>query len=125
MGLLAGGAGALLFALDRSVEASGADAHAPHNDWAHNGLIKSYDHARWGIAVYYAICCINRSTLDVILTLSLSFVFSIRRGYEVYKQVCAACHSMKYLAYRNLIGVSHTELEAKAEAEEQQVSIKN
>lgn len=32
---------------------------------------------------------------------------------------------MKYLAYRNLIGVSHTELEAKAEAEEQQVSLKN
>lgn len=52
----------------------------------------------------------------------LSFSSSIRRGYEVYKQVCAACHSMKYLAYRNLIGVSHTELEAKAEAEEQQVS---
>lgn len=41
--------------------------------------------------------------------------FSIRRGYEVYKQVCAACHSMKYIAYRNLVGVSHTEAEAKAE----------
>jgi cytochrome c1 len=25
-----------------------------------------------------------------------------RRGYQVYKQVCAACHSMRYLAYRNL-----------------------
>ena len=47
---------------------------------------------------------------------------SIRRGYEVYKQVCAACHSMRYIAYRNLIGVSHTEAEAKAEAEEVQVS---
>lgn len=47
--------------------------------------------------------------------------FSIRRGYEVYKQVCAACHSMQYIAYRNLIGVSHTEAEAKAEAEEAQV----
>lgn len=47
---------------------------------------------------------------------------SIRRGYEVYKNVCAACHSMKYIAYRNLIGVSHTEAEAKAEAEEQQVN---
>ena len=23
-----------------------------------------------------------------------------RRGYMVYKQVCAACHSMRYLAYR-------------------------
>lgn len=39
----------------------------------------------------------------------------------VYKQVCAACHSMKYIAYRNLVGVSHTEEEAKAEAEESQV----
>lgn len=41
----------------------------------------------------------------------------------MYKQVCAACHSMRYLAYRNLIGVSHTEAEAKAEAEETQVRI--
>lgn len=49
------------------------------------------------------------------------FLCSIRRGYEVYKQVCAACHSMQYIAYRNLIGVSHTEAEAKAEAEEAQV----
>lgn len=47
--------------------------------------------------------------------------YSIRRGYEVYKNVCAACHSMKSIAYRNLVGVSHTEAEAKAEAEEQQV----
>lgn len=43
---------------------------------------------------------------------------SIRRGYQVYKQVCAACHSMEYLAFRNLVGVSHTEEEAKALAEE-------
>lgn len=47
--------------------------------------------------------------------------FSIRRGYEVYKQVCAACHSMQYIAYRNLVGVSHTEAEAKTEAEEAMV----
>jgi ubiquinol-cytochrome c reductase cytochrome c1 subunit len=51
---------------------------------------------------------------------SITF-YSIRRGYEVYKQVCAACHSMKYIAYRNLIDVSHTEAEAKAEAEESMV----
>ena len=44
-----------------------------------------------------------------------------RRGYQVYKQVCAACHSMKYLAYRNLVGVTHSEAEAKAEAEEAQI----
>lgn len=48
-------------------------------------------------------------------------IFSIRRGYEVYKQVCAACHSMNYIAYRNLVGVSHSEAEAKAEAAETEV----
>ena len=26
----------------------------------------------------------------------------IQRGYKVYKEVCAACHSMKFLSYRNL-----------------------
>lgn len=43
---------------------------------------------------------------------------SVRRGYQVYKQVCSACHSMEYLAFRNLVGVSHTEEEVKALAEE-------
>ncbi|CAG2121306.1 unnamed protein product, partial [Medioppia subpectinata] len=46
---------------------------------------------------------------------------SIRRGYEVYKQVCAACHGMKYVSYRELVGVSHTEAEAKQAASEIQV----
>ena len=36
----------------------------------------------------------------------------------MYQQVCAACHNMKYIAYRNLIGVTHTEEEARALAEE-------
>lgn len=26
----------------------------------------------------------------------------LRRGYQVYKEVCAACHSMKYIHFRNL-----------------------
>lgn len=47
---------------------------------------------------------------------------SLRRGFQVYKQVCSACHSMEYLAFRNLIGVTHTEAEAKALAEEVRVS---
>lgn len=46
------------------------------------------------------------------------FCCSIRRGYEVYKQVCKACHSLQYIAFRNLVDVSHTEEEAKAEAAE-------
>lgn len=85
---MGGGVGAVLFALEQSVEASGSEAHPYHLPWSHDGWFKSLDHA------------------------------SIRRGYEVYKQVCKACHSLQYIAFRNLIDVTHTEDQAKAEAEE-------
>lgn len=42
----------------------------------------------------------------------------MRRGWEVYKNVCAACHSLQYVAYRHLVNNTHTEAEAKAIAEE-------
>ncbi|XP_022222789.1 cytochrome c1, heme protein, mitochondrial [Drosophila obscura] len=88
VGAITGGVGALLFALEQSVDASDGTVHSPAQPWNHKGLFSSLDHQ------------------------------SVRRGYEVYKQVCSACHSMQYIAYRNLIGVSHTEAEAKAEAEQ-------
>lgn len=56
--------------------------------WFHSGLFNTLDHA------------------------------SVRRGYEVYKQVCAACHSMNHTCFRHLVGVSHTEEQAKALAAE-------
>jgi len=87
VGLLGGGAAGLAYALNESVKASDLVAHPPKFPWSHDGFAQSLDAS------------------------------SIRRGYEVYKNVCSACHSMKYVAYRNLIGVSHTEAEAKAEAE--------
>ena len=27
---------------------------------------------------------------------------SLQRGYQVYQEVCASCHSIKYMSYRNL-----------------------
>ena len=47
----------------------------------------------------------------------------MRRGWEVYKNVCAACHSLEFVAYRHLVNVTHTEEEAKALAEEIQVNM--
>jgi hypothetical protein len=47
-----------------------------------------------------------------------SRVLSIRRGYQIYHDVCAACHSLDRIAWRNLVGVSHTADEARAMAEE-------
>uniref|UniRef100_A0A8C5PLK7 Cytochrome c1, heme protein, mitochondrial n=1 Tax=Leptobrachium leishanense TaxID=445787 RepID=A0A8C5PLK7_9ANUR len=91
LGILVAGGSSLAFALHQSVKASELELHPPSYPWSHSGLLSSLDHG------------------------------SIRRGYLVYKQVCAACHSMEYLAFRNLVGVSHTEAEAKALAEEFEV----
>ena len=55
------------------------------------------------------------SLYDVHLAL---FALSIRRGYQVYREVCASCHSLDRIAWRNLVGVSHTVDEVKAMAEE-------
>ncbi|XP_065676010.1 cytochrome c1, heme protein, mitochondrial isoform X2 [Hydra vulgaris] len=66
--------------------------HPPKHRWSHSGLLDSLDHA------------------------------SIRRGYQVYKQVCVACHSMDQIAFRNLVGVSHTEEEVIELASQVQVT---
>ena len=42
---------------------------------------------------------------------------SLQRGYQVYTEVCASCHSMKLLSYRNLVekgGPEFSEDQAKA-----------
>ncbi|XP_078238040.1 cytochrome c1, heme protein, mitochondrial-like [Pogona vitticeps] len=91
LGALAAGGAGLALALHTAVGAFELGLHPPHYPWEHGGLLKAFDHS------------------------------SIRRGYEVYKQVCSACHSLQYMAFRHLIGVIHTEEEAKALAAEIQV----
>jgi len=66
--------------------------HPAKLPWGHSGLFCSFDHA------------------------------SIRRGYQVYKEVCSTCHSMEQIAFRNFVGVTHTEEEAKMMAEEIEVT---
>jgi ubiquinol-cytochrome c reductase cytochrome c1 subunit len=49
----------------------------------------------------------------------------LQRGYQVYKEVCSNCHSMKYLAFRNLSdkgGPAFTEDQVKSLAATFQVS---
>lgn len=38
----------------------------------------------------------------------------LQRGFQIYKEVCAACHSMKYVAFRNLRDIGFSEAEVKA-----------
>jgi len=66
--------------------ARASDDHipSPSYNWSHNGFLAAYDTA------------------------------SLRRGFEVYRNVCATCHALDYVCYRNLVGVTHTEEQAKA-----------
>uniref|UniRef100_A0A915JPE4 Uncharacterized protein n=1 Tax=Romanomermis culicivorax TaxID=13658 RepID=A0A915JPE4_ROMCU len=48
-------------------------------------------------------------------------VKAVRRGYQVYKQVCQACHSVMIYEYRHFVNQIMTEDEARAEAAEMTV----
>ena len=88
--------GALSVAAVSTTVASADEAehglHLPQYSWPHDGLFDSYDHA------------------------------SIRRGHQVYQQVCAACHSLNQICYRNLVDVAYTEQEVKTMAEEIEIT---
>lgn len=60
----------------------------PKQQWPHQGITGTYDKA------------------------------ALQRGFQVYKQVCAACHGMNLLSYRNLAGLGYNEDEIKAIAAE-------
>ncbi|KAG0074376.1 cytochrome c1, partial [Podila epicladia] len=118
--------------------------HAPVYPWDHKKNLATFDHAakllargntyvsqmkllwlsqesdrimRTSFESRIPSLAFNAGHMDISLSSNL-LNFSIRRGYQVYKEVCAACHSLDRIAWRNLIGVSHTEAEVKAMAEE-------
>jgi ubiquinol-cytochrome c reductase cytochrome c1 subunit len=45
-----------------------------------------------------------------------------QRGFQVYREVCAACHGLKYIAFRNLEALGFTEDEVSAIAADYQVT---
>lgn len=45
----------------------------------------------------------------------------LQRGFKVYNEVCAACHSLKYVAFRNLEQIGYSEGQVKAFAASKQV----
>src|SRR5688500_11571093 len=42
----------------------------------------------------------------------------LQRGFQVYKEVCAACHGLKYVAFRDLEALGYSEAEVKAIADQ-------
>ncbi len=47
---------------------------------------------------------------------------SAQRGYQVYKEICSACHGLKLVAYRNLQEIGFSEEEVKQIAAEASVT---
>ena len=82
-----------LAALALGAAAIAAESHAPlrHQHWHFTGPFGTYDRA------------------------------SAQRGFQIYKEVCAACHSMSLLAYRNLVQLGLTEDQVKGLIAEIQV----
>jgi ubiquinol-cytochrome c reductase cytochrome c1 subunit len=58
--------------------------HPEPVDWSFNGPFGKYDHAQ------------------------------LQRGYQVYEQVCSACHSLTHVAFRDLEQIGYSEAEVKA-----------
>ena len=48
-------------------------------------------------------------------------IAQLQRGYKVYKEVCSACHSLNYVAFRDLADLGYSEEQVKAEAASWQV----
>ena len=47
----------------------------------------------------------------------------LQRGFQVYKEVCAACHGLTYVAFRNLDELGYTEAEVKAIADQWAIEV--
>lgn len=65
------------------VLAAGAAVEMPSQNWSFKGLFGTFDRG------------------------------ALQRGYQVYDQVCAGCHSVRLIAYRNLTEIGLTEEQVK------------
>jgi ubiquinol-cytochrome c reductase cytochrome c1 subunit len=64
----------------------------PHQQWSFESLLGTYDEA------------------------------ALQRGFQVYKEVCSACHAVKHLYYRDLTEIGYTEDQVKGFAAQAQVT---
>jgi len=74
-----------------TAEAAGGAPKPPAQAWSFNGIFGSFDRA------------------------------ALRRGHQIYAEVCASCHSLNLVAYRNLTDIGFSEDEVKAIAAEFEV----
>ncbi len=75
---------AAVLAIGGGVSAFAAEETLPHQPWSFSGLFGTFDRA------------------------------SAQRGFQVYKEVCSNCHSLKQAYYRNLEGIGLSDDQVKA-----------
>ena len=85
------GAGVLALGLAGQAIAAGKSATPAAQKWTFGGIFGTFDRAQ------------------------------LRRGYEVYANVCASCHSLSLVAYRNLMDIGFSEKEVEEIAGEKEV----
>lgn len=74
-----------------AAQASGDTPHPPAQKWSFDGMFGTFDRA------------------------------AAQRGFQVYRNVCAGCHSMKQIDFRHLAGLGYKEDQIKAFAAEAEV----
>jgi ubiquinol-cytochrome c reductase cytochrome c1 subunit len=85
-------AGVLLAAaISTTAQASGDAVKLEKQDWSFNGIFGTYDRG------------------------------ALKRGYQIYSEVCVSCHSLDYVAYRNLMDIGFEEETVKEIAAEFEV----
>ncbi len=73
----------ILFSNSTGVLAAGDAPKPPSRDWSFNGMFGTFERDK------------------------------LQRGFKVYQEVCASCHSLKYISFRNLTEIGFTPEEAK------------
>lgn len=71
------------FAPLTSVQAAGGDVEITHKEWTFDGVFGRFDRQQ------------------------------LQRGFQVYREVCSACHGLDYIAFRNLPEIGYSEDQAK------------
>jgi len=85
-------AASLALGISGAAHAAGESVALPNVSFRHDGIFGTFDRA------------------------------AAQRGFQVYKEVCSACHSMNLVAYRNLADLGFNEDEVKAIAAEVEVT---
>lgn len=80
-----------VFVLGTGARAAGNQVKPPSQDWSFSGMFGTFDRG------------------------------ALQRGFQVYNEVCAGCHSLRLVAYRNLMEIGFTEDQVKKIAAEKEV----